>query len=142
MKANELLEAAMKTGDMIVTDEPYYTNQAIVYCKELFTFVWCDRHTGEYEKNDSNECGYNRVILCSQIFTDGWYLEPISKLEPISINGTNFTDYDKAIQYINVLKRRRNALRLYEKVCRETGTKPIILADKETIEFINNELNK
>lgn len=142
MKLYELLETAMKTGDMIVTDDIYYNRQAIRYCKELYTFIWCDRSTCEYEKMDSNECGYNRVILSSTVLKDGWYLEPIKKIEPIEINGTKFTDYDKAIQYLNRLKRRKDTLEMCKSVYKTTGIKPCLIADAETIEYINNELSK
>ena len=142
MRVVDLLETAMKTGDMIVSDDMYYSKRAIRYCKELYTFIWCDRRTGEYEKMDSNECEYNRAILCSMVLKEGWYLEPIKKIEPIEINGTKFTDYDKAIEYLSKLKNRNNTLDMCTKVYKSTGIKPCLIADSETIEYINNEFQK
>ena len=138
MKLYELLEVAKRTGDLIVREGSKF---AIRYCEAINGFVWCFRYkNGEYSIDKNDKTGYSRLFLNDNVLNDEWNLEPIRKIEPISINGTNFTDYDKAIQYIDTLKRRRKDLHLYEKVCRETGTRPIVLADKETLEFINKEL--
>ena len=139
MKLYELLETAKKTGDMIVRKKD---NISMRYNVTTKSFVFCDRTTGEFYIYGYDETGYNQVILSDKLFTDDWYLEPIHKTKPIDINGTKFTNYDDAIEYLNKLKSMENDIELLKKVYRETGKKPLILADEETIEFIYRELDK
>jgi hypothetical protein len=133
------LETAKNTGDIIIRNRD---RLSIRYNIATESFVFWDRVNEQFYKHEGDETGYNQVVLSDKLFSEDWYLEPVSKIEPININGRKFTDCDKAIQHLDTLKRRREALHLYEKICKETCSNPILLADKETIDFINKELNR
>lgn len=77
MKIVELLETAMKTGDII-----YVSGWALGmrYNKDNDCFIWCNPCTGQFNKSRRDLTGLHRVILCGKILNqDKCMLLPLDK---------------------------------------------------------------
>lgn len=77
MKIVELLDMAMKTGDII-----YVSGWALGmrYNKDNDCFIWCNPCTGQFNKSRRDLTGLHRVILCGKILNqDKCMLVPLNK---------------------------------------------------------------
>lgn len=77
MKIVELLDTAMKTGDIIYV--PGWV-LGMRYNKNNDCFIWCNPCTGQFNKSRRDLTGLHRVLLCGKILNqDNCILLPLEK---------------------------------------------------------------
>lgn len=75
MKLYDLLDTAIKTGDIIYIDGWHL---GMRYDKNKDCFIWCNPGTGKYEESKVDYTGFNRVVLSGKILSiEDWHLIPM-----------------------------------------------------------------